>query len=635
MKHIIIGTAGHIDHGKTTLIKALTGRETDTLKEEKSRGISINLGFTYFDLPSGRRAGIIDVPGHEKFIKNMLAGISSIDVVLLVIAADEGIMPQTREHFEILKLLSIQKGIVVLTKTDLVDEDWLEMIKEDIKEELKGTFLEEAPIHEVSSKTKAGFEGLIRDIDKLTEEVEPKDTEGHFRLPVDRVFSISGFGTVVTGTIISGRVSAGDTVEIYPSKISTKVRGIRVHDVPCEMGEAGQRCAINLANVKVADIDRGNVISREGIMEPSSMIDCKLYHIKTMEKAIVQRQRVRVYHGTEEIIGRIVPLDCEEIKPGESAYVQIRLEKPITAQRNDRYIVRSYSPMNTIAGGIIIEPNAKKSKKITKEYIEELKVKESGKSTNILENTIKALSSEYADSNVILKALGKNMENLQEELQNLVDNGVVIRLGSMDNSIYIHEEFLKDRAKELKKVLEEFHKKNPLKFGMFKEEAKNKIFGKKLKQKNYDELLAILQERKTIKVSEKFISLKDFEVVLTKEQGRMKARIEEEYKALRYAPPKYVDLVASEKDKTAFKMVYDLLLDQGDLVKLNEDCTLLKEAYEGAKTIVIEYIKKNGAISASSAREVFDTNRKYAVAILEHFDSIKLTKRVENDRVLY
>lgn len=635
MKHIIIGTAGHIDHGKTTLIKALTGRETDTLKEEKSRGISINLGFTYFDLPSGRRAGIIDVPGHEKFIKNMLAGISSIDVVLLVIAADEGIMPQTREHFEILKLLSIQKGIVVLTKTDLIDEDWLEMIKEDIKEEMKGTFLEGAPIHEVSSKTKAGFEGLIKDIDKLTEEVEAKDTEGHFRLPVDRVFSISGFGTVVTGTIISGRVSTGDNVEIYPSKITTKVRGIRVHDVPCDIGEAGQRCAINLANVKVADIDRGNVIAREGIMEPSSMIDCKLYHIKTMDKPIVPRQRVRLYHGTEEIIGRIIPLDCEEIKPGESAYVQIRLEKPITAQRNDRYIVRSYSPMNTIAGGIIIEPNAKKSKKITKEYIEELKVKESGKSTNILENTIKALSSEYADSNAILKALGKNMENLQEELQKLVDNGVIIRLGSLDSCIYIHEEFLKDRAKELKKLLEEFHKKNPLKFGMFKEEAKNKIFGKKLKQKSYDELLAILQERKTIKVSEKFISLKDFEVVLTKDQERMKARIENEYKWLKYAPPKYVDLAASEKDKTAFKMVYDLLLDQGDLIKLNEDCTLIKADYEGAKTIVVEYINKNGSISASSAREVFDTNRKYAVAILEHFDSIKLTKRVENDRVLY
>jgi len=408
MKHIIIGTAGHIDHGKTTLIKALTGRETDTLQEEKNRGISINLGFTYFDLPSGRRAGIIDVPGHEKFIKNMLAGISSIDVVLLVIAADEGIMPQTREHFEILKLLNIKKGIVVLTKSDLVEADWLDMIKEDIKEEFKDTFLEDAPIHAVSSKTKMGFEELIVDIDKLTEEVEAKDTEGHFRLPVDRSFSISGFGTVVTGTIISGKVSLGDTVEIYPGKVKAKVRGIRVHDVPSELGEAGQRCAINLANIKVSEVQRGNVVAKEDIMEPSLIIDCKLYHIKTAEKSIVNRQRVRLYHGTEEIICRIIPLDKEEIKPGQWAYVQLRLEKPITVQRNDRYIIRSYSPMNTIAGGIIIEPNAKKSKKVTVEYLEELKLKESGKSTNILENTVKNLSDTYPDSLAILKSLGKN-----------------------------------------------------------------------------------------------------------------------------------------------------------------------------------------------------------------------------------
>jgi selenocysteine-specific elongation factor len=266
MKHIIIGTAGHIDHGKTSLIRALTGRETDTLKEEQNRGISINLGFTYFDLPSGRRAGIIDVPGHEKFVKNMLAGISSIDVVLLVIAADEGIMPQTKEHFEILQLLNVKKGIVVLTKADLVDSEWIEMIKNDIAEEFKGTFLEKAPIHAVSSKTKFGFEELIKDIDKITEEVEPKDTEGHFRLPVDRAFSVSGFGTVVTGTVISGRINVGDTVEIYPSRTISKVRGVRIHNEACDFGEAGQRCAINLANVKLSEVQRGDVISKEKIM---------------------------------------------------------------------------------------------------------------------------------------------------------------------------------------------------------------------------------------------------------------------------------------------------------------------------------------------------------------------------------
>lgn len=635
MKHIIIGTAGHIDHGKTTLIKALTGRETDTLQEEKNRGISINLGFTYFDLPSGRRAGIIDVPGHEKFIKNMLAGISSIDVVLLVIAADEGIMPQTREHFEILKLLNIKKGIVVLTKSDLVEADWLDMIKEDIKDEFKDTFLEDAPIHAVSSKTKMGFEDLINDIDKLTEEVEAKDTEGHFRLPVDRSFSISGFGTVVTGTIISGKVSLGDTVEVYPSKVKAKVRGIRVHDVPSEVGEAGQRCAINLANVKVSEVQRGNVVAKEDIMEPSLIIDCKLYHIKHAEKSIVNRQRVRLYHGTEEIISRIVPLDKEEIEPGQWAYVQLRLEKPITAQRNDRYIIRTYSPMNTIAGGIIIEPNAKKSKKITDEYLEELKLKESGKSTNILENTVKNLSDTYPDKIAILKSLGKNMDNIEEELVALETEGKLIRLGEKDSSIFIHQDFLKEKTKEIKSLLEDFHKKNPLKFGMSKEEVKNKIFTKKLKQKNYDEILNMLIEKKTIKVSERFISLYDFNVTLNKDQERIKNFIINEYKKLKFTPPKYTDLVQGEKDKTGFKMVYELLLDEEVLIKLNEDCTLLKTDYEDAKDKIRNYILENGSISAAIAKEIFESNRKYTIAILEHFDSIKFTKRVENDRVMY
>lgn len=635
MKHIIIGTAGHIDHGKTTLIKALTGRETDTLKEEKNRGISINLGFTYFDLPSGRRAGIIDVPGHEKFIKNALAGISGIDVVLLVIAADEGIMPQTREHLEILQLMNIQKGIVVLTKADLVDEDWLDMIREDIKEEFKGTFLEGAPIHAVSSTNKTGFQELIKDIDIITEEVEPKDTEGHFRLAVDRSFTISGFGTVVTGTIVSGRIAVGDNVEIYPSKVKSKVRGIRIHDVPCEVGEAGQRCAINLANIKVSEVGRGFVVAREDSMEPSLIVDCKLYHLKSDERDIASRQRVRLYHGTEEILCRVIPLEGEDIKPGASTYVQLRLEKPLTAQRGDRYILRSYSPMSTIAGGTIIEPNAKKVNKADKSYIEELKVKESGKTTNILENTVKKLSDTYPDKGEILKALGQNLEDIEGKLKELIGESSIVCLSASENPVYIHEEFLKERTKVLRALLEEFHKKNPLKFGMSKEEIKNKIFTKKLKQKNYDEVLNILEDRKAIKVSEKFISAFDFEVKLNKDQEKLKDDIIGEYRKLKYAPPKYQDLLQGSKDKAAFKMVYDLILDEGILIKLNEDCTLLKKDLDEAKFMVETYIKDSGSISASTARELLDTNRKYAVAILEYFDSIKFTKRVENDRILY
>lgn len=635
MKHIIIGTAGHIDHGKTTLIKALTGRETDTLKEEQDRGISINLGFTYFDLPSGRRAGIIDVPGHEKFVKNMLAGISSIDVVLLVIAADEGIMPQTKEHFEILQLLNVKRGIVVLTKADLVDNDWVGMVKEEIKEEFKGTFLEGAPIHAVSSKNKLGFEKLIKDIDKITEEVEPKDTEGHFRLPVDRVFSISGFGTVVTGTIISGRVNVGDTVQIYPSKTISKVRGIRIHDVPCEFGEAGQRCAINLSNVKVSEVERGNVIAKEDKMEASYSIDCSLYYLKSAEKPLLNRQRVRLYHGTEEILCRVILLDKEEVEPGQTSYVQLKLEKPITAQRNDRYVIRNYSPMFTIAGGTIIEPVARKAKRFNNEYLKDLQIKESGKNENILENTIKNLSANYPDIQVILKNLGKNMENIEEKLEELVEDRKIIKLKALEAPIFIHSNYLKEKTSELERLLVEYHKKNSLKFGMSKEEVKTKIFGKNIKQKIYDEILGVLVERKKINVSEKFISLIEFKIKFTKDQERMKDIIIKEFKDAAFNPPKFMDMATREKDKSAFKMVYEALLDQSILFKLNEDCTLLKEHYDKAKFLIKEYIEKNGSIAAGSAREVLDTNRKYAVAILEYLDSIKFTKRVENDRILF
>ncbi len=635
MKHIIIGTAGHIDHGKTTLIKALTGRETDTLKEEKDRGISINLGFTYFDLPSGRRAGIIDVPGHEKFIKNMLAGISSIDVVLLVIAADEGIMPQTREHFEILQLLNVKKGIIVLTKADLVDAEWIEMIKGDLRDEFKGTFLENAPIHAVSSKTKMGFEKLISDIDEITEEVSAKDTEGHFRLPVDRVFSVSGFGSVVTGTIISGRIKVGDTVEVYPSKVVTKVRGIHIHDKPEEFGEAGQRCAINLANIKVSEISRGDVVSKLNIMEPSFSIDCALYYLKSADKPLVNRQRVRLYHGTDEIICRVVILDKEEIAPGESAYVQLRLEKPINAQRNDRFVLRSYSPMHTIAGGSIIEPTAQKAKRFNEKYIEDLKVRESGKTENILENTVKKLSADYPDITVILKALGKNEESIEEKLQALVEDHILIKLTALDKTIYIHKNFIKEKIEEIEKILIAYHNATPLKSGMPKEEIKNKIFGKSIKQKTYDEMLGLMEDRNAIKVDEKSVCLYDFRIHYTVEQQKSKDMIIAAYDKGGYNTPKYSDLAIDEKDKKAFKIVFDSLLDNGELIKVAEDCIFTNKNYENSKTIVYNYIKENGSITASTARGVFDTSRKYAVALLEHFDSIKLTKRVENDRILY
>lgn len=634
MKHIIIGTAGHIDHGKTTLIKALTGRETDTLKEEKARGISINLGFTFFDLPSGKRAGIIDVPGHEKFVKNMLAGVSGIDIVLMVIAADEGVMPQTKEHLEILQLLNIKKGLVVLTKKDMVDEEWLEMIKEDVKDRVKGTFLENSPIIPVSSKTGEGIDKIMEYVEEASEEVEAKDTIGHFRMPVDRVFSVSGFGTVVTGTIFGGRINTGETVEIYPQKITGKIRNIQVHDKDVNFAEAGQRCALNISGVKGEEVSRGNVISKEDIMEPSLTIDCNLYYLKSAEKPLINRQRVRLYHGTDEILCRVIILDKEEVKPGENAYVQLKLEEPIAAQRNDRYVIRSYSPMITIGGGAIIEPVAKKAKRLNKEYLEELKIKESGSADSIVESIVNKLSYNYPGNSEILKALGKNEDRLADILDSLVKEKKIIRLDAGDKPVYIHNKFLMKKIEEVSELLKEFHKNNPLKAGISKEEFKNKVFGKNLKQRNYDEILDILLKGDIIKITGNNVALYDFQIVYDAYQKEIKETILKQFKEGKYMPPRLEDLSANIKNKKDFKAVLDSLLDQGELYKVNEECILYNEYFTEAKNMLTQNIQSNGFITAGDFRDLLDTSRKYAVAILEHFDSLKITKRVEDKRFL-
>ncbi|MDF2839448.1 MAG: selenocysteine-specific translation elongation factor, partial [Clostridia bacterium] len=426
MKNIIIGTAGHIDHGKTTLIKALTGRDTDRLKEEKERGISIDLGFTYFDLPGGKRAGIIDVPGHEKFIKNMLAGIGGIDVVVMVIAADEGVMPQTREHLNILKLLQVKKGIIALTKMDMVDSEWLEMISEQVRQEVEGSFLEEAAIIPVSSIKAQGLKELIAELVRLTEDVEQKDTASIFRLPVDRVFTVAGFGTVVTGTLISGSIKEGDKVEFYPSKLESRIRSIQVHEKNVKEAFAGQRAAINVANIKVEEIHRGNVLSKPGSMEPTMMIDAKIEMLQDAPMTIDNRDRLRLYHGTSEIMCRVVLLDREELKPGESAFVQLRLEEQIACRKSDRFVVRFYSPMITIAGGTILEPNPPKRKRFKEDVLEELSIKEKGNPEEVVEQFLLQNSDKYYEKKEIMKQLGNCDENFNNIIDALVDKGLII-----------------------------------------------------------------------------------------------------------------------------------------------------------------------------------------------------------------
>lgn len=440
MKHVIIGTAGHIDHGKTTLIKALTGRNTDRLEEEQRRGITIDLGFTYFDLPGGGRAGIVDVPGHEKFINNMVAGVVGMDLVLLVIAADEGIMPQTREHLDILSLLGIKKSIIVLNKCDLVDEDWIELVEEEIREELAGSFMEQAPLVKVSAATGAGIQELVQVIDNMArEEVEEKDINTIPRLPIDRVFSLPGFGTIVTGTLVSGIISKEDVLEIYPLGKECKIRNIQVHGEDRKECLAGQRVAINLSNIKKSEVKRGCVLAPIDRMKITDLLDVKLEILKSSMRVLTNHARLHLFTGTSEILCRAVLLDKEELGPGESGFVQLRLEEKIAVRRGDRFVVRFYSPMETIGGGVVLEPNPKIKRRFREDAIEELKRKESGSITDIVEMHVK----EHGDSLITLAELAKltalSIEEIEKASKDLKEEGLILEFGLRKDTYLWHE----------------------------------------------------------------------------------------------------------------------------------------------------------------------------------------------------
>jgi len=636
LKNVIIGTAGHIDHGKTTLIKALTGRDTDRLREEKERGISIELGFTYFDLPSGRRAGIIDVPGHERFIKNMLAGAGGIDVVVLVIAADEGVMPQTREHLNILSLLRVKKGIIALSKKDMVDQEWLDMITEQIRDEVQDSFLKEAKIIPVSSVTGEGLKELVAEIDSVTGVVEEKDTHEVFRLPVDRAFTITGFGTVVTGTLISGSINEGDKVEIYPHRTETRVRSIQVHEKSVKTAYAGQRVAVNIANVKLDEIQRGDVLAQPGRMEVTMMLDARLEMLKSADKSIDNRDRLRLYHGTSEIMCRVVLLDREELKPGESAFVQLRLEEETACMKGDRFVIRTYSPMLTIGGGTVLEPNPPKRKRFKEDVIEELKIKEQGDPEEVIEGYLIQNSGKYPERKAIIKAVG----NIGAELFDKITAGLLekklineFRLG--DETYVLHIRYLKDVEKKLEEILETYHRKNPLKSGISKEELRTRIF-EGMKPRLADLIFGYFEASGVIKLDNQYVAKSGFTVQFNKLQTQIRDTIRRSYSENRFNPPKVVELAeANRLDKEQCLLVYNTLIEMGELVKLGEDIAVSKDAYDEAVGLIRKQIKENGPIQLGQFRDLLGTSRKYAMALLDYFDQNRITRRVGDNRILF
>ncbi|HOW23323.1 MAG TPA: selenocysteine-specific translation elongation factor [Sedimentibacter sp.] len=631
MRNIIIGTAGHIDHGKTTLIKALTGRETDRLEEEKRRGITIDLGFTYFDLPDGSRAGIIDVPGHEKFIKNMLAGVVGMDMVLLVIAADEGIMPQTTEHLNILNLLGVKNGLVVLTKSDLADKEWISLVKEDISESLKNTFLEGAPIVEVSSKTGSGINDLIQEIYKLAEKsVNTRELNTIARLPIDRVFSMTGFGTVITGTLISGILKKGDEVEIYPVNKLCKIRNIQVHSSDVEKAYAGQRTAINLSNIKKTDIYRGCVIAPVNSMRNTKMLDVKLNLLKSSKRVVINRSRLHFYTGTSEILARVVLLDRDELNPGESCYAQLRLEEEIAVRRGDKFIVRFYSPMETIGGGEIIEPVPKKRKRFDENLIEELKVKEKGSGADVIEKIIKE-ARDLVSVCSLAKTTALTEEEVKEDIETL-EQEEKISLFTVKNEKYVwHKAYERELEENLENYLFTYHKENKYARGARKSEIKSK-FLPALKQVLFDAVIQYFCEKGLLKSFDEFIALPYFNVEYDEDYKFIKERALSILNSAKFEFLRTEEL--SEKINHArADEVISLMITDKDLTRINELITT-RDLYEEAKRILVEYLLENGKINAATYRDLLSTNRKTAITLLEHFDMIKLTKRVENDRIL-
>lgn len=628
MKHIVIGTAGHIDHGKTSLIKALTGRETDTLDEERKRGISINLGFTYFNLPSGQSVGIVDVPGHEKFIKNMLAGASGLDMVVLVVAADEGMMPQTIEHIDILSYLNIKKGLVVMTKCDMVDDEMLELAEEDIKEGLVGTFLEGAEVLKVDSLSKRGIPELIDKLDKMSAEVEERNNHLPARLNIDRVFSIKGFGTVVTGTIIEGTIKVNDELEIYPRGKRAVVRNIQVHGNNEETAYAGQRTAINLANVKVTDIERGDILAAPDSLLESMMIDVKIKLLNHEGCKLENWDRLKLYHGTREILCRAVPLEKEEMKAGEEGFVQLRLEEKIVCKKLDPFVIRTYSPMDTIGGGVIIDVSTEKHSinKYTPKLIEELKIKESGDDKSILEVYLKNNSSAFPKIQDMMSYVGVSKERVEEVLAELREEGLVLDI----NNRIVHKDYFELIQNKLLRILEKYHNENTLKPGMPKQEAGGKV-DSSFKAKDIDAFLALVKENGLIKVSNSQVALKDFEVQLTDEQKSIKTQMEKKLKSMGFNDICTIDEMC-EGDKNK-KAVLDSMIGS-EVQLLDEEYIISTELYEKARKNLVEFLEKNGEMTLAEFRDMMDSSRKISMLILENFDKEKVTKRVENKRVL-
>jgi selenocysteine-specific elongation factor len=635
MKYIIVGTAGHIDHGKTALVKALTGIDADRLKEEKQRGITIDIGFADLAIEDFQ-FGFVDVPGHERFVKNMLAGAHGLDMVMLVVAADESVMPQTREHFDICRLLQVKSGLVALTKSDLVDEELLELARAEIEDFVRGSFLENAPIVAVSSRTGQGIEQLKREMARLAAGIQEKTVEAVSRLPIDRAFSIKGFGTVATGTLIAGELKVGDEVEILPARVRTRVRNLQVHGHDTDKARAGQRTAVNLQGVNLDQVQRGSVLAPAGRLRSSSMLDVRLDLLASAPRPLTYRARVRLHHGTAEVMARVVILDdakaaASRLEPGKSCLAQLRLEEPVTALPGDRFIIRSYSPQITIGGGVILDALPEKHRLSDRTVPARLAQLEKADPIERVAVFAEIEGARAIDAGSIAARTGATDARIAEAARALVKAGRVME-GASSPLMLISTESYARLAAQVIKLLEEHHRREPLSLGMGREEVRERVFGD-LRAEVFRAVISRLVEEGRVAAERDSLRLASHQVELSGADQTAKQALEAAFKASGLQAGTLEEVAASAGIKMDLaRKLYTLLHSERRIVRIG-DMVFHADALEDLKSRVRAQKARGTRMDVAVFKEVTGgLTRKHAIPLLEYLDRERITRRVGNER---
>ncbi len=628
-RHIIIGTAGHIDHGKSTLVKALTGMDPDRLVEEKERGLTIDLGFAFY----GDQAAFIDVPGHERFIKNMVAGVTTIDMAILLVAADDGVMPQTREHLDILNVLGVPRGFVVVSKVDLVEPDWLDLVIEDVKALVKDTFLENAPILPFSAITGEGLEEIRSTLDDFLRQPPARENRGFFWMPIDRSFSIRGFGTVVTGSVLSGQLTPGETVELLPAHRILKVRGLQKHERPTEHVEMGDRAAINLAGIAKNDIVRGNVLATPNFGSSTKRIDARIQMLKSAPTALRNQDRIRFHVGTSEVFARIRLLDANSLEPGQSGFAQIFFEEEVVLNRLDRFVLRRYSPQTTVGGGVVLNNHPiYRHKRFNETVLNHLRILETGDAEAVLLEFLKMVRFPRTHEQL---AFGASIppEKTKVVLKELESNNR-IHLFPIGKKLYaISKEVVDDYFRLIPDLIADYHRQFPLSPGIPKAELHHK-FNPNLEEPVFQVILSHLEKAGLIRIENDRISLPSFKMTLDNQQNALYKKLLEILKEREFQPPRIEEiseLLAIPRRKIDTLIQYGK--QKGDLIVLEGNIPFLKNQIEKALSQAIHFIEKNGGIRVADFRSLLQTTRKYAVPLLEYFDGLQVTEREEDVRV--